>query len=87
MQTEKFTIDDLMTLLVAKVGLPTEARTDNPQRTFADIGLDSLAFLQLQAELQNAYGVELPTEPQSYTFGQIVDQVNGRVPSKQGSVA
>jgi acyl carrier protein len=73
----KFTIDDLMTLLVAKAGLPAQARTDNPQWTFADIGLDSLAFLQLQAEIQSRYGVELPTEqPQAYTFGQIVSHVN-----------
>jgi acyl carrier protein len=77
MPTESFSIDDLMTLLVTKAGLPPQARTDNPQWTFADIGLDSLAFLQLQAELQSLYRVELPTErPQAYTFGQIVNHVN-----------
>jgi len=73
----KFTIDDLMTLLVTKAGLPAQARTENPQWTFADIGLDSLAFLQLQAEIQGRYGIELPTDqPQAYTFGQIVSHVN-----------
>lgn len=77
--TEKFSIDDLMSLLVAKVGLPAQARTDNPQSTFADIGLDSLAFLQLQAELQGLYGVELPTDrPQAFTFGEIVSHVNSK---------
>lgn len=77
MNTEKFSIDDLMALLIAKAGLPAQARTDNPQWTFADVGLDSLAFLQLQAELQGLYGVQLPTDQaQSYTFGQIVSQVN-----------
>ncbi len=88
MPTQKFSIDDLMTLLVAKAGLPAKARTDNPQGTFADIGLDSLAFLQLQAELQNEYGVQLPTErPLAYTFGQIVSHVNETIVSKKESVA
>ena len=77
MPSEKFSIDDLMSLLVAKVGLPAQARTDNPQSTFADVGLDSLAFLQLQAELQSLYGVQLPTDrPQTFTFGEIIDVVN-----------
>jgi acyl carrier protein len=77
MPTQQFSIDDLMTLLVAKAGLPPQARTDNPQWTFADIGLDSLAFLQLQAELQSLYRVELPSDrSQVYTFGQIVSHVN-----------
>ena len=88
MPTEKFSIDDLMTLLVAKAGLPPQARTDNPQWTFADIGLDSLAFLQLQAELQSLYRVELPTDrPQSYTFGQIVSHVNESLALEQERVS
>ena len=32
-----------------------EARTGDPDWTFADVGLDSLAFLQLQAELDDRY--------------------------------
>jgi acyl carrier protein len=80
MPSEKFSIDDLMSLLVAKVGLPPQARTDNPHSTFADVGLDSLAFLQLQAELQSLYGVQLPTDrPQTFTFGEIIDVVNEKV--------
>lgn len=73
----RFTIDDLMQLLVTKAGLPAQARTDNPLRTFGDLGLDSLAFLQLQAELQTQYGLELPDDsPLSYTVGEIVASVN-----------
>jgi acyl carrier protein len=84
MPTENFSIDDLMTLLVSKAGLPAQARTENPHWTFADIGLDSLAFLQLQAELQTKYGVELPSEkPLAYTFGQIVSHVNESISLKE----
>lgn len=77
-----FTIDDLMALLIAKAGLPRQASTDNPQWTFADVGLDSLAYLQLQAELQARFGVEIPTEkPLAYTFGEIVGFVNDNAAS------
>lgn len=76
----RFTIDDLMQLLVTKVGLPSQARTDNPLRTFGDLGLDSLAFLQLQSELQDLYGLELPDDnPLRYTVGEIVAGVNERL--------
>jgi len=84
----RFTIDDLMQLLVTKAGLPTQARTDNPLRTFGDLGLDSLAFLQLQSELQALYGLELPDgSPLSYTVGEIVAAVNERLASTQERVA
>jgi acyl carrier protein len=76
MPTQTFSIDDLMTLLVTKAGLPPEARTGDPGATFDDVGLDSLAFLQLQAELQDRYGFELPDDrPGEYTFGQITTYV------------
>lgn len=72
-----FAMDDLMALLVAKVGLPSQEITDNPQRSFADLGLDSLAFLQLQSEIKTQYGVELPGDrPLTYTFGEILTTVN-----------
>ena len=83
-----FTIDDLMTVLVAKAGLPRPDRTDDPHKTLADVGLDSLAFLQLQAEFQERYGFELPDDrPQSYTFGEIVADVNARLGRTEESVA
>lgn len=88
MPNQKFSIDDLMALLVAKAGLPAQARTDNPQWTFADIGLDSLAFLQLQSELHNRYGVQLPTErPLTFTFGEIVSHVNETLTGTKERVA
>ena len=80
MPTQTFSIDDLMTLLVTKAGLPAQARTDNPGATFDDLGLDSLAFLQLQGELQDRYGFELPDDrPGSFTFGEIAVYVSDRL--------
>jgi len=75
MYHQQFTIDDLMSLLVAKVGLPPQATTTDPAATFDDLGLDSLAFLQLQGELQDGYGCELPDDrPRS--LGEVIGYVN-----------
>jgi acyl carrier protein len=75
-----FTIDDLMDVLVQQAGLPAAARTGDPAKGFADVGLDSLAFLQLQTELADRYGFEMPTDRvQDYTFGDIVTHVSSRL--------
>jgi acyl carrier protein len=80
MSTQTFSLDELMTMLVTKAGLPSQERTADPHATFADVGLDSLAFLQLQAELQDRYGFELPDDRAgAYTFGEITGYVSDRL--------
>lgn len=76
MADQQFSILDLMNLLVQKVGLAPAHVTDDASVTFADIGLDSLAFLQVSTELHNEYGVELPAEPPGVTVGEIITCVN-----------
>ena len=72
-----FTLDDLMRLLSEKAGLPASAHTTDPDATFADIGLDSLAFLSMQTELHDRYGTEMPDDsPGRYTLGEIVATVS-----------
>ena len=72
-----FTLSDLMTLLTEKAGLPASAHTTDPNARFTDIGLDSLAFLSMQTELQDRYGAEMPDDsPDRYTLGEIVDTVD-----------
>ncbi len=72
-----FTLSDLMTLLSEKAGLPTTSHTTDPDARFCDIGLDSLAFLNLQTELQDRFGTEMPDDsPDRYTLGEIVERVN-----------
>ena len=72
-----FTLSDLMTLLTEKAGLPASAHTTDPNARFTDIGLDSLAFLSMQTELQDRYGTEMPDDsPDNYTLGQIVERVD-----------
>ena len=59
MQPTHFTMEDLMDVLVSKAGLPRDATTTDPAATFADIDLDSLAYLQLGAEIAGRFGFEL----------------------------
>ena len=75
-----FTLDDLMKLLTEKTGLPESAHTTDPDARFADIGLDSLAFLSMQTELHDRFGTEMPDDsPDRYTFGEIVTTVDTAV--------
>ena len=77
MPDTSFTLDDLMDLLSEKAGLPPESRTTDPDAHFADIGLDSLAFLSMQTELHDRFGTEMPDDdPDRYTLGEIVATVS-----------
>jgi acyl carrier protein len=80
---DNFTISDLMTLLTKKAGLPIESQTDDPSARFSDVDLDSLAFLAMQTELADTYGVEMPDDrPDHYTFGEIVDEVQSQLATR-----
>ena len=74
-----FTMPDLMDLLVTAVGLPTSERTEDASLTLTDIGLDSLAFLQLQTVLQERHGVDIDEmdEAEDYPLGRLIELVNG----------
>jgi acyl carrier protein len=82
MPDPSFTLADLMDLLTEKAGLPPAARTTDPDARFEDIGLDSLAFLSMQTELEERYGTAMPDDsPGRYTFGEIVATVAGSAPA------
>lgn len=77
---DTFTINDLMTLLTTKAGLPPSAQTSDPTARFSDVDLDSLAFLEMQTALAQTYGVEMPDDKtEHYTFGEIVDVVQSQL--------
>ena len=82
MPDTSFTLADLMQLLSEKAGLPPSAHTADPDATFADLGLDSWAFLSRQTELHDRYGTEMPDDtPDRYTFGEIVATVAQHQPA------
>jgi len=65
-----------MEILVVRAGLPRTAVTDDPHATLGDVDLDSLARLQLKAEIEDRYGVEIDEEHVDVTFGELVTLVN-----------
>jgi len=70
-------LHDLTDILVRAAGLPAGTDLTDDTRPLADAGVDSLAYLQLQAEIADEYGVELPDDSQQAgTFTDIVAFVN-----------
>jgi acyl carrier protein len=65
-----------MEILVSKAGLPRSAVTTDLSATLRDVDLDSLAELQVRAEIEDRYGIELDDERASATFGDLVTLVN-----------
>ncbi|WP_462186587.1 MULTISPECIES: acyl carrier protein [unclassified Frankia] len=73
----QWSADALLDFLVEQAGLPSDERPTDLDVTFIDIGLDSLAYLQLSAEVAGTFGVDLPAElPESWTLAEILATVN-----------
>lgn len=58
----EFTFEDVKNILVNRVGLPESAVGDDPSLSFEDLGLDSLAFVEIQLAIQQEYGFTIPDE-------------------------
>jgi acyl carrier protein len=76
-----FTVDDLKRILVDRVGLPEDDVTNDPEAKFEDMGLDSLAFVEIQLAMQQEYGFEIPDEDaqEITTVGQSIEYVNRKL--------
>lgn len=70
------TFDDIESILVKKVGLAPQALAESPDSSLEDLGLDSLAVLELGIVVTKQYGVELPEESAGFSVGEIVDFIN-----------
>jgi acyl carrier protein len=81
MEAKTFTMDDAKRILVERVGLNEADVPDDPDATFESMGLDSLAFVEIQLAMQQEYGFTIPDEDaeQIMTMGQAVDYVGGRL--------
>ena len=80
-----FTFDDVKRILVDRVGVAEENISDDPDATFEDMGLDSLAFVEIQLAIQQEYGFTIPDEDADklQTVGQGIEYVNERL-AEQG---
>jgi acyl carrier protein len=76
-----FTFDGLKRILVDRVGLPEDDVTNDPEAKFEDMGLDSLAFVEIQLAMQQEYGFEIPDEDaqEITTVGQSIEYVNRKL--------
>jgi acyl carrier protein len=81
MPDASFTHDDLRLILVERVGLDDVDVPDDPDVAFADIGLDSLAVVEVQLAVQQRFGFTVPDEDahSMVTLRQAVDYVNRRL--------
>jgi acyl carrier protein len=82
----QFTFEDLKRILVDRVGLAEENVVDDPEASFEDMGLDSLAFVEIQLAIQQDYGFTIPDEDAERltTVGQGIDYVNERLSENGG---
>ena len=78
---QTFTFEDLRRILVDRVGLPEADVVDDPNATFEDMGLDSLAFVEVQLAMQQEYGFTIPDEDAEKltTVGEAMEYVNQKL--------
>jgi acyl carrier protein len=77
----KFGFEDLKRILVDRVGLAEANVTDDPEVTFDEMGLDSLAFVEVQLAMEQEYGFTIADEDAEriQTVGEAIDYVNRRL--------
>ncbi|HEY7961486.1 MAG TPA: acyl carrier protein [Solirubrobacteraceae bacterium] len=80
-----FSFEDLKRILVDRVGLPEADVVDDREATFEDMGLDSLAFMEIQLAMQQDYGFKIPDEDaeEIHSVGQAIDYVNRRLAERE----
>ncbi len=85
MSVREFTFEDVKNILVNRVGLPEEAVSDDPRTSFDELGLDSLAFVEIQLAIQQEYGFSIPDEDanQITTIGDAIEYSNRRLAEQE----
>jgi acyl carrier protein len=78
---QQFTFDDLKNILVNRIGIPAEQVVNDPNASFESLGLDSLAFVEIQLAVQQQYGFTIADEDAHHitTVGQALAYTNKRL--------
>lgn len=86
MSTREFTFEDVRDILVNRVGVPAERVVNDPGLSFEDMGLDSLAFVEIQLAMQQEYGFTIPDEDAEHisTIGDAIEYTNRRLAEQEG---
>ncbi len=82
---QTFGFEDLKRILVDRVGLSEDAVVDDPNASFEDMGLDSLAFVEVQLAMQQEYGFTIPDEDAERitTVSEAIGYVNERLAEQE----
>lgn len=82
-----FTLADLNEILVDRVGLTESEIPDDPNTAFADLGLDSLAVVEVQVAVRQTYGFVIPDEDARAmkTLANAIDYVNHRLATPEAA--
>ncbi|MGH2838120.1 MAG: acyl carrier protein [Thermoleophilaceae bacterium] len=81
MSTQTFGFEDLKRILTERIGVAEGDVKEDPSTTFEDMGLDSLAFVDIQLAMQQEYGFTIPEEDAEgiQTVGEAIEYVNRRL--------
>lgn len=74
-QHRPVTTADITAILVRNCGLDAASAADAPSASLAELGMDSLALLELQAVVADQYQVRIPSDSAELTITQIADLV------------
>jgi acyl carrier protein len=80
-ESKKVGLEDLKRILVERVGLPAEDIPDDLTTTFEELGLDSLAFMEIALAVEQEYGFQVDEEDAQriQTLGEAIDYANERL--------
>jgi acyl carrier protein len=86
MAVREFTFEDAKNILVNRIGVPEDSIRDDPGQSFEELGLDSLAFVEIQLAMQQEYGFTIPDEDaeQITTIGEAIEYTNRRLSEQEG---
>lgn len=76
--SKQFGFEDLKRILVDRVGLGEDQVGDDLSQTFDDLGLDSLAFVEIQLAMEQDYGITVADEDAEniHTLQEAIEYVN-----------
>ncbi|GAB3809765.1 SRPBCC family protein [Micromonospora zhanjiangensis] len=70
------TTADITAILVRNCGLDADLAAGSPQASLEELGMDSLALLELQAVVADRYQVRIPDEARHLSIGELAELVD-----------
>ena len=78
---DTFDFDDLKGILTGRIGVDAADIPEDPNTTFESVGLDSLAIMEIQLEVEQRYGFTVEEEDAAAikTFNDAITYVQRRL--------